>query len=111
MVAPAGLIAGSGSPEGVRIGNPGQRYRDLDTDDLYMKTSGTQEKGWQLIGKYGETGAVGAANSTIYSAVSPVDVISITGPALCIGTGAVNGQVWVKTTQGSSSADWYPLLT
>lgn len=110
MVAPAGLVAGSGSPEGIVFGNPGQRYRDLDNDNLYVKKYGTQSAGWVLVGKYGDGGFASGASSTLYSGVDPTNVISVTGPAMCIGTDAVNGQVWIKTTSANSSADWFPVI-
>lgn len=111
MVAPSGLLSGNGSPEGIRFGNPGQRYRDLDNDDLYIKTNGTQTVGWVLNGKYGDGGSAGGSESAIYSAVDPTGIISVTGPKLCIGTGPVDGQLWFKTTQANSANDWYPVIT
>lgn len=109
MVAPAGMLAGNGPPEGLIFGNPGQRYRDLDNDDLYIKASGTQTVGWVLNGKYGDGGSAGGAESTIYSAVDPTGVISVTGPKLCIGTGAMDGKLWFKTSAGTAS-DWFAVI-
>jgi hypothetical protein len=114
MVSPGGLLAGNGSPEGSVIGNPGQRYRDLDNDNLYMKLHGTQNAGWELVGKFGDAGvdgAAGAGGSVLYMSTDPTGVLSVTGPAVCVGTGAMTGSVWEKTTAGTSADEWILLIS
>lgn len=49
-------MSGHGSPEGVVPGNPGMRWNDLDTGDLYIKEAGTGMIGWQLRGTSGTAG-------------------------------------------------------
>lgn len=112
MVAPVGPVGGSGSPEDVVLANPGTRYRDLDNDDLWLKVRGTAAQGWQLIGKWAEGGVSGTGGSgnVFASAVDPTGVLSVTGPAVCIGSGAFTGTFWVKSTTGTSSADWVALI-
>lgn len=114
MVAPAGPVAGNGSPEGVVIGNPGMRYRDLDNDDAYLKIAGNQTVGWLLVGKWADTsgGSSTSGSGTVtYSAVDPTGVLSITGPGICLGTGAFAGYLWTKATAATSSADWVLVLS
>ncbi len=45
--ASTGFSTGHGSPEGAVIGDPGQRYVDLDTDFHYTKITGVgTDTGW-----------------------------------------------------------------
>jgi hypothetical protein len=44
-------ITGTGSPEGIVPGKPGQAYVDSATNDLWVKFAGVQELGWKLVGK------------------------------------------------------------
>lgn len=44
-------LSGSGSPEGVVPGVPGQTFVNVDNDDLYLKIAGVQAMGWKLVGK------------------------------------------------------------
>lgn len=111
MVAPAGLVGGYGSPEGVVMGNPGQSYRNLDNDDLYIKKTGTKTTGWVLVGKYSSTSGVGSSSGApFYSSIDPTGVISVPGPSVCVGTGAQIGKVWLKTTAENSADDWFLLV-
>lgn len=46
------IIGGTGSPQGVVPGNPGQMYEDnsVSPGNLWMKIAGTGVTGWQLVG-------------------------------------------------------------
>lgn len=55
-VYPAQPISGNGAPEGVVAGNPGQRYNDLLTGNLWIKIQGTGVLGWELRGVVGGSG-------------------------------------------------------
>lgn len=55
-VAPCASISGNGAPEDSVIGNPGQRYTDLLTGNMYVKVQSTGAKGWQLVGSAGQAG-------------------------------------------------------
>lgn len=116
MVSPSGAAGGHGTPEGIVIGNPGMRYRDLDNDDLYLKITGTAETGWRLIGKWpgsgggSSGGGTGGGGNVFASAADPSGVLSVTGPAVCIGSGAFAGTFWVKSTSGTSANDWVALI-
>lgn len=71
-VRPGPRIVGSGSPEGIVPGNPGQSYVDSVTNDLYVKFAGVQELGWKCVGKAPVVSGGG-------SATGPTEVFSGTG--------------------------------
>lgn len=71
-------LSGSGSPEGVVPGVPGQTFVNVDNLDLYLKIAGVQSMGWKLVGKKSvpvvSVGTGGA--KAVYSGTgSPVGVI------------------------------------
>lgn len=41
----------------------------------------------------------------------PNGVLAATGPALCFGTGSTQGDVWQKTTTGTSSSEWVKIIS
>lgn len=102
-------LSGHGSPERAVHGIPGWRYVDVDTNDLYMKFSGTGTRGWQHIGQYVPLPGSGAVS--VYSTeVDPNGVVEATGAAFCAGSGAMAGKIWVKTTAGTSNSEWNLLI-
>ena len=46
--AGGGGLAGSGSPEGVAIANPGTTYLDTSNDEFWAKETGSGNTGWIL---------------------------------------------------------------
>lgn len=52
QVFTSGVIGGTGSPQGVVPGVPGQMYEDNSVSpiNLWMKIAGTGVTGWQLVG-------------------------------------------------------------
>ncbi len=99
-IVTGGLLSGNGSPEGVMPGTPGQRYRDLVNDALWIKIRGNQAQGWQQVGiSPGEEGGGGEKCADIFfgPANDPNNVITATAPAIYY---ASTGSVWVKTDTG-----------
>jgi hypothetical protein len=106
-VSPGGILGGSGSPEGVVPGSPGQRYRDNDNNDLYLKMGGTQEIGWRLIGSLLEglmVSATGITQVFYGNAVDPNGVITARAPAIYYSL--TDGSDWRKTNTGSDNVGW-----
>lgn len=99
------LLSGSGNPEGVVIGSPGQPYVDNDNYYLYLKVAGTQKVGWQHVGTYSET----TSTTRIYygTDTDPNGVISASRPALYYGS---DGSVWVKTGDEVGTSDWTQII-
>lgn len=54
-------------------------------------------------------GGGGGSGSVVSSAVDPNGVLSATGKAWCIGTGAMDGYYWKKSTVGTSNDEWVPV--
>lgn len=44
------------------------------------------------------------------SAVDPNGVITATGPAIVLGSGASSGFMWVKVTAGTSNNEWNQVI-
>lgn len=53
---PCAALSGNGPPDGVVPSSPGTRYTDIATGLEYLKISGTQSTGWQLVGSVGQAG-------------------------------------------------------
>jgi hypothetical protein len=53
----------------------------------------------------------GPSGSNIYThSADPNGVKTAAGPAICLGTGGVAGQLWAKTTTGTSNNEWVAIL-
>jgi hypothetical protein len=76
-VGPSLELSGSGSPEGVVAGVPGQTFVNIDNLDLYQKIAGVQTTGWKLVGKKSIplVSVQSAAQVTYAGPGSPVGVI------------------------------------
>lgn len=103
-------LSGNGNPEGVVVGVPGWRYKDLLTHDLYLKISGSSVRGWIKIGVWEDEGGGTPANNILSTNVDPNGVVSATGVAICVGYDAMFGKVWQKTTAGTSNNEWVAVI-
>jgi hypothetical protein len=56
--APGHALSGHGNPEGNATGNPGTRFTDIDTGDMYQKQNGSGVWGWRLVGSVGQAGII-----------------------------------------------------
>lgn len=50
--------------------------------------------------------SVSGVTGVFSSAVDPNGSVSATGSAICLGTGAMDGFWWRKTTAGTSNSEW-----
>jgi hypothetical protein len=107
-VGPVGKLSGNGSPEGAVSSNVGTRYRDLLTNDLWVKFAGTQAMGWVLVGKDQDPSltVVGASAQAVFSgtATDPNGVITATNPAKYYSL--TDGSQWDKTDTGATNTGW-----
>lgn len=104
------MIESEGSPEGTVPSEPGRTYHDTLTDDLYIKMYGVQATGWLKIGRITTSASTSSAAKVFSTNVDPNGAIEATGPALCLGYGAMSGGVWAKTTSGTSDDDWTQII-
>lgn len=93
---------GSGSPEGVVTGPPGDYYVDADTGNLYVKQAGTGNTGWVLV-----TGGGSGATELFFGSGDPNTVVTATRPALFY---SADGAVWIKTGIGTNNTGWEQLI-
>ena len=89
---------GSGSPEGVVTSGPGATYVDTDGGSLYFKQSGTGNTGWTLV-----TGGGGGTTQVFFGTGDPNGSVTATRPAVFYDA---LGNVWSKTSSGSSNTGW-----
>jgi len=89
------IVQGSGVP-GADTPSFALGYVDTNTGIFYIHTS----TGWTAVSGGGGT------TSVFSSATDPSGVLTATGPAICLGTGASDGLMWKKTTAGTNNTDW-----
>lgn len=101
-VGPSLPLSGVGSPESVVPGCPGQTYRDVTNDDLWLKMIGTQETGWRKVGIFASTTE---AQQRVFfgSASDPNGVQSAVGAAVYFGA---NGSIWVMPQGTAGTTGW-----
>lgn len=108
QISPSNPLSGNGAPDGSVKGIPGQVYRDLLTNNLYMKAQGVDVLGWILVGvDFGHNGSGG--NGTVYyGSTDPNGVITAQRPSLYynISTGAL----WSKTNSTLDSTGWEEIV-
>lgn len=93
------LLQGEGVPDDAN-GNNGDIYIDLSTGDVYQKTSNT----WTIV-----TGGGGGGSQEVFRGTGdPSGVQSATGAAIYLRT---NGEIWIKTTAGTSNSEWVQKTT
>lgn len=109
-VSPAASITGHGTPEGAVPGVPGQRYDDLDTNNIYIKIAGTSVGGWQLVGVAASEGAVPGGSGSVLTWDGTGVMPAATGAAFLIGTGVKDGWLWKKTTTTANNTDWEVMI-
>lgn len=112
--SPAQSTSGHGPPEGVVIGNPGMRYVDIDTTNVYTKIAGSGVFGWVLNGTGAGApggGGGGSGNQQIFTFNgNPNGSLVAKGQALCYDTSVQPPNIWIKTTPGTSATDWVLLI-
>ncbi len=79
-------------------------YIDGDTGDVYANQDGTAS-GWFLV-----TASIsGVTGITAYDG-DPNGVKTMTGQAICLGSGTTLGAIWIKTSAGTSNNEWTEII-
>lgn len=92
----APILHGTGAPPAT-VPDYARGWIDDTTGTLYVRKS---DSTWTAV-----SGSGGGSGTVTTSASDPTGVLVVTGPAICIGTGAVDGLLWKKTSAGAAS-DW-----
>ncbi len=99
-----GTIARGNGPPTVNVPLFIELYIDAATGDVYANQDGTTT-GWFLV-----TASVsGVTGITAYDG-DPNGVKTMTGQAICLGSGSTIGAVWIKTSAGTSNNEWQELI-
>lgn len=123
-------LTGTGSPNGVVIANVGTFYIDLNTSDLYYKSSGSDSYGWVLVwsklnanflppdgdgGNLTNLNMNNAGQGTLAVARGGTGVNNITGLVKGNGTNpmsaAVDGVDYLGTASMVGVISYYPIAT
>jgi hypothetical protein len=63
-----------------------------------------------LSGLGGGGGGVSGGGNVFGYGGDPNGHVTATGAAICLGSGAAVGQVWQKTTSGTSNSEWVQII-
>lgn len=105
--------SGTGTPEGIFSGVPGDSYRDTNTGAIYLKARGTSITGWIVMAGAAVDSAASPPISGVYEvAAGPLAATALAGEAVIIaGQKLMLMDVGAPTINGSGSKAFMALGT